>query len=71
MLQGVNIDYNKVAKVGFLIKNLEENPYTIYDAFNNNITTDSFNYFFQDNISYYISKEYVSFSTLHFKFIKN
>lgn len=71
MLQGVTINYNKVGKIGFLIKNNKQNPYLIYDVFNTNITEISFDYIFEEGISYYISKEYVTHSNVYYKFVKN
>lgn len=71
MLQGVTINYNKVGKVGFLIKNNKEEPYLIYDVFNTNITEISFDYIYEEGISYYISKEYVTHSNVYYKFVKN
>lgn len=71
MLQGVTINYTKVGKVGFLIKNNKEYPYLIYDVLNNNITEISFDYIYEDGISYYISKEYVTHSNVYYKFVKH
>lgn len=71
MEEGVSIEFTKIAKIGFIVKNALENPYTILNSFDTDITNISFDYVYQNNISYYISKEYVSHSNLYFKFVKN
>lgn len=70
LLDGTIINFNKIARFGFLIKNLNQNPYKIYDIFGNDIT-NTFDYLFNNDISYYVSKEYISHSNIYFKFIKN
>lgn len=72
MLIGKNIDFSNVGRIGFIIKNTEDNPYDIYDILNNNITNITFNTSYDsiNNIFYYVSKEYYVPSSLYFKFIK-
>ena len=70
MLTGVAVTFSNIAKFGFIVKGASKNPYKIVDLLGNNIT-DSFDYYYLDNISYYLSKENVSYSTISFKFQKN
>lgn len=70
ILSGKNIKFNKIAKFGFLIENKQENPYQIFDMFNTDITNE-FDYLYQNNKSYYLSKNYISHSNIYFKFVKN
>jgi hypothetical protein len=69
MLAGISITFNNIAKFGFIVKDASKNPYKIVDPFGNDIT-DSFDYYYLDNVSYYLSKENVSYSTIPFKFQK-
>ena len=71
MLSGVTITYDKIGKVGFIVKNNKENPYLIYDLLGINVTEIFFDYVFSEGISYYISKDYVTFSNVYYRFIKN
>ena len=70
MLVGIAVTFSNIAKFGFIVKDASKNPYKIVDPFGNDIT-DSFDYYYLDNISYYLSKENVSYSTISFKFQKN
>ena len=70
MLTGISITFSNIAKFGFIVKDASKNPYKIVDPFGNDIT-DSFDYYYLDNVSYYLSKENVSYSTIPFKFQKN
>lgn len=70
MLTGKNIQFNKIAKFGFLVENKLENPYQIFDMFNTNVTSE-FDYVYENNKSYYLSKNYISHSNIYFKFVKN
>lgn len=71
MLGGTEITYSKIGRVGFLIRNKEQNPYKILDILGADITDTVFDYVYQGGVSYYLSKEYVSFSTIYYKFVKN
>jgi len=68
LIAGHNISYNKIAKVGFIVRDNVENPYVITNFFGVDITNSYFDYLYQDNVSYYLSKNYVSFSTIYYKF---
>jgi hypothetical protein len=70
LLTGVSITFSKIAKFGFIVKDASKNPYKIIDTLGSNIT-DSFDYYFIDKVSYYLSKENVSYATISFKFQKN
>lgn len=71
LLAGKNIQYDKLGRIGFVIENLAMNPYTILDILNNDITTVTFDYVYDNNISYFVSKEFVTPSIIYFKFQKN
>lgn len=72
MLIGKNIDFSNIGRIGFVIKNTDNNPYDIFDILNNNITNITFDtsYDSTNNTFYYVSKEYYVPSSLYFKFIK-
>ena len=66
---GIYLSFNKVGRVGFLIKNLQENPYIIKDSLDRDITS-TFDYTYLNNNSYYVSKEYYVPTEIYFKFVK-
>lgn len=72
LISGKNIILNNVSRFGFVIKNTNDIPYQIYDILNNNITDIVFDTLYDNvnNIFYYVTKEYLTPSSLYFKFIK-
>jgi hypothetical protein len=69
---GMNYTYGIVARIGFVITGVESGTYEIRDALNNVITDAVFDIVY-DNIlkkETYISKEFVTPSSIYFKFIK-
>ena len=70
MLNGVSITFTKIAKFAFIVKGASKNPYKIIDTLGNDIT-NSFDYYHINKVSYYLSKENISYATVSFKFQKN
>lgn len=70
---GENIVFDRTSRFGFIIKNSDENEYSIFDFFNQNVTDIVFNkrYDSETRTLYFVSKEYIVPSTLYYKFVKN
>ena len=73
ILNGKNIQFDKLGRIGFIAYNTFENPFIINDLFGNDITSITFDYIYDSElmISYYVSKEFITPSILYFKFIKD
>ena len=71
LLNGKQITYTKLGRVGFAIKG-DENNFRLYDALGNDITDTVFNSSYEEErgVQIYLSKEYYVPSTIYYKFIK-
>ena len=68
-LEGFTVVYEHVGKSSFIVKGLPREPYDIMDGLGN-IITPIFDYYYINGVSYYVTKENISPSTIYFKFIK-
>lgn len=70
LIEGKDITLANVGRLGFVIDNLGEDPLLIYDILNNDITTITFDYIYENGISYFVSKEFYIPSDVYVRFVK-
>lgn len=68
-LAGFSKTYTNVAKAAFIVKGSVKEPYDIMDGLGN-IITSAFDYYYIQNVSYYVTKENIAPSTIYYKFLK-
>lgn len=70
---GKTINYNEIGRIGFAIKNCQENQYSIYDYFETNITDIVFYKYYNVDMQMqiFISKTHYSHGTIFFKLKEN
>lgn len=69
---GNNFEYNNIGRIAFAMLNTTLNKHKIVDIFDNDITEEVFDTYFDENnnTQFYISKEYYSNGSIYFK-LKN
>lgn len=72
LLEGKNITLPTVGRYGYVITSATDNPYRIFDVLNNDITDIVFDteYDSLTKTYYYVSKEYLTPSSIYNKFTK-
>lgn len=67
---GYIVEYSKIGRIAFAVKNVPENTVKIFDVFNTDITDTVFDKYYNNdlNIQFFISKQYYSHSNIYFKF---
>lgn len=72
-LNGTNIEYSAVGRIAMAISDINEDDYSITDAFGQNITSIVFDTYYNSDmrIQYYVSKDIYSYGSVYYKFIKN
>lgn len=68
-LNGLNFEYGLIGRIAFSIQNIEEDFYSIFDIYDNDITSIAFDTYYNQNLKtqIYISKEFYTFSEIFFK----